>query len=81
MDYLSLGNWNAFVDLIREMDNFPNYAPMETNAYGCELGMKTYKITHYLYPEADLTCGDIRNYKPGIKLDYVIGNLPFNLHW
>lgn len=81
MDCLSLGNQDVFADLTCGMGNFFNYAPMEANAYGCELDAKAYKVAHYLYPKANLTCGDIRSYEPGIKLDYVVGNPPFNLRW
>ena len=58
-----------------------NFAPAESNVYGCELDIKAYKVAKYLYPKANITYGDIRSYSPGIKFDYVVGNPPFNIYW
>lgn len=68
-------------DLTCGMGSFINYLPAESNAYGCELDIKAYKVAHYLYPDATITWGDIRTYKPGVRFDYVLGNPPFNLKW
>lgn len=81
MDCLSLDAQEVVADLTCGMGNFFNHAPQEANVYGCELDIKAYKIAHYLYPKANLTCEDIRSYQPGIKFDYVVGNPPFNLRW
>lgn len=81
MDCLAMTKQDVFADLTCGMGNFFNHAPAEANAYGCELDAKAYKVAHYLYPKANLVCGDIRSYDPGIKLDYVVGNPPFNLRW
>lgn len=81
MDCLTIGSHDAVADLTCGMGNFFNYAPHEANVYGCELDVKAYKLAHYLYPKANLICGDIRAYDPGIKMDYVVGNPPFNLRW
>ena len=81
MNSLKLDDTDVVADLTCGMGTFFNFAPMESNVYGCELDVKAYKVAKYLYPKANLTCGDIRSYNPGIKLDYVVGNPPFNLRW
>lgn len=81
MNSLKLDDTDVIADLTCGMGTFFNFAPMESNVYGCELDIKAYKVAKYLYPKANLTCGDIRSYDPGIKLDYVVGNPPFNLRW
>lgn len=81
MDCLALSDQDVVADLTCGMGNFFNHCPTEANIYGCELDAKAYKVAHYLYPKANLVCGDIRGYKPGIKMDYVVGNPPFNLWW
>lgn len=81
LDCLALTDQDIVCDLTCGMGNFFNYCPVESNIYGCELDIKAYKVARYLYPQANLTCGDIRTYEPGIKMDYVIGNPPFHLNW
>lgn len=81
MDCLALNNTEIVADLTCGMGTFFNFVPLESNVYGCELDVKANKVAKYLYPKANLTCGDIRTYTPGIKLDYVVGNPPFNLYW
>lgn len=81
MDCLALDNSDVVADLTCGMGGFFNFAPMESNVYGCELDSKAYKVARYLYPKANITLGDIRSYDPGIKMDYVVGNPPFNLRW
>ena len=81
MDCLALDSSDVVADLTCGMGGFFNFAPMESNVYGCELDTKAYKVAHYLYPKANITLGDIRSYNPGMKMDYVVGNPPFNLRW
>lgn len=81
MDCLSLNDTEIVADLTCGSGNFFNFVPMESNVYGCELDTKAFKVARYLYPKANLWNGDIRSYDPGIKLDYVVGNPPFNLRW
>ncbi len=81
MEALHLSDTDVLADLTCGAGAFFNFAPVEANVYGCELEMKAYKVAKYLYPKANLTCGDIRSYSPGIKMDYIVGNPPFNLRW
>lgn len=81
LDVLSPEPTETIADLTFGMGNFFNYCPSENSAYGVELDIKAFKIACYLYPSANLTCGDIRGYNPGIKFDYIVGNPPFNLSW
>lgn len=85
MSSLRLSECDLIADLIADltcgMGNFFNYAPVEANAYGCELDVNAYKVARYLYPEANLELGDVRTYKPEVRFDYVVGNPPFHLKW
>lgn len=81
MSSLKLSAGDTVADLTCGMGNFFNYAPAEESTYGCELDIKAYKVAHYLYPAAHIEWKDIRNYQPGIRFDYVVGNPPFNLKW
>ncbi len=81
MDCLSPSKDDVIADLTCGMGGFFNFCPSESNIYGCELDVKAYKVAHFLYPSANLTCGDIRSYQPTMKMDYIVGNPPFNLRW
>ena len=61
MEALHLTDTDVIADLTCGAGAFFNFAPVEGNVYGCELDAKAYKIAHYLYPNANLTCGDIRH--------------------
>lgn len=78
---LKLSEYDLVADLTCGMGNFFNYLPVESNAYGCELDIKAFKVARYLYPEANLEMSDIRTYRPNIRFDYVLGNPPFHLNW
>lgn len=81
LDILSPEPTETIADLTFGMGDFFNYCPSENSVYGIELDVKAFKVASYLYPSANLTCGDIRSYNPGIKFDYIVGNPPFNLSW
>ena len=78
---LGLSHTDLVADLTCGMGNFFNFVPVESNAYGCELDSKAYKVACCLYPEANLDLGDIRTYRPELRFDYVVGNPPFHLRW
>lgn len=59
--------------------NFFNFAPIESNCYGCEIDEKAVTVAKYLYPEANIIKEDIQYYDPQIKFDTILGNPPFNL--
>ena len=81
MGCLNIDDTDVVADLTCGAGAFFNFAPVEANVYGCELDVKAFKVAQYLYPKANLICGDIRAYQPGIQFDYVVGNPPFNLEW
>lgn len=49
--------------------------------FGTDVDIKSIKVAQYLYPEAKIENRDIRYYDPGMRVDVVIGNPPFNLRW
>ena len=81
IEALSPSQYDLVADLTCGKGSFFNFLPAEANAYGCEVDVKAYKVAHFLYPEANLTLGDIRAFKPELRFDYVVGNPPFNLRW
>lgn len=68
-------------DLTCGKGSFFNFFPVESNLYGCEIDPKACKVARYLFHAANITLGDIRTYRPGVRFDYVVGNPPFNLCW
>ncbi len=81
MTCLHLSDYDLVADLTCGMGNFFNYAPVEANVYGCELDLNAYKVARHLYPAANLTQGDVRDYQPEVRFDCVVGNPPFHLRW
>ena len=81
MACLHLSESDLVADLTCGMGNFFNFMPSESNAYGCEIDIKAYKVARHLYPDANIECTDIRTYQPDVRFDYVVGNPPFNLKW
>lgn len=81
IDCLQPNEHDIIADLTCGMGNFFNYLPNELNVYGNEFELSSYKVSKYLYPNANLTYGDIRNYNPEVSFDIVLGNPPFNLKW
>lgn len=78
---LKISSHSLVADLTCGMGNFFNFLPTEANAYGCEIDTKAYKVAHFLYPDANIKCMDVRSYKPDVRFDYVLGNPPFHLKW
>lgn len=81
VDCIKPSNSDIVADLTCGSGNFFNFLPVERNIYGNELDIKAYKVCKHLYPDANLTCEDIRYYNPGTKFDIILGNPPFNLRW
>ena len=59
MAALAMNKQELVADLTCGMGNFFNFVPVESNAYGCEIDAKAYKVAHYLYPAANLVRDDI----------------------
>lgn len=81
VDCIKPSNIDLIADLTCGAGNFFNFLPVERNIYGNELDIKAYKIAKYLYPDANITCEDIRYFNPNTKFDIIFGNPPFNLRW
>lgn len=79
VDCLNIDQFQLVADLTAGSGNFINWLPNQQNVYTNELNINNYKILKYLYPEVNATCGDIREYNSNVKLDYIMGNPPFNL--
>ena len=73
--------FDLVADLTCGKGSFFNFFPVESNLYGCEIDTKACKVARYLFPDADITPGDLRTYSPEVRFDYVVGNPPFNLRW
>jgi len=72
-----LSEYDVIADLTCGMGNFFNYAPVESNAYGCELEANAFKAAHFLYPEANLMQSDIIT----VKSTYVQRSPPSGLQY
>jgi len=65
-------------DISCGIGNFFNYF-QEENCFGCELDSKAVSVADYLYPNATIKCEDFKYFKLDAKVDYVLGNPPFNI--
>jgi len=72
---------DVVMDLTGGTGVFANDMPAERNFYMNEIDIKAVKIARCLYPEANITHGDIREYDPKVKADIIVGNPPYNLSW
>lgn len=81
MGSLKLSCADLVGDLTFGMGGFINFMPVESNFYGCEIDANAYKVAHHLFPAANLKHKDIRLYEAPLRLDYIVGNPPFNLDW
>lgn len=59
--------------------SFFNHLPDEGHIYGNELDNDAFEVCKYLFPNAHLQNTDFLYYDPGVKMDMIIGNPPFNL--
>jgi len=81
MRCLNPGKEDIVMDLTGGTGVFANSMPVERNFHMNEIDIKAVKIAKCLYPEANITHGDIREYNPKVKADIIVGNPPFNLEW
>jgi len=81
MQCLNPDKEDVVIDMTGGTGVFANSMPVERNFYMNEIDIKAVKIAKCLYPEANITHGDIREYDPKIKADIIIGNPPYNLKW
>jgi len=79
VDCIKPNNSDLICDMTCGAGSFFNYLPVEHNVYGNEIDIKSYKVSKYLYPKANISNDDIRNYTPDVRFDLVLGNPPFGL--
>ncbi|WP_205427265.1 helicase-related protein [Clostridium botulinum] len=79
IDILNISCDETVLDLTCGCGSLFNFLPVEQNIYGNELDIKAYKVAKHLYPLANIKLGDMREYRPYILFDTIIGNPPFNL--
>jgi len=75
------GEHDIVMDLTGGAGVFINSCPAEHNFYLNEIDTNAVNVSRFLYPDAKITQGDIREYYPDNKADIVVGNPPFNLDW
>lgn len=78
---LTLSPPNTFKigDITCGKGSFFNHLPNEKNIYGNELDPDAYAVCRYLFPRAHIDNKDFLEYDPGVALDMIIGNPPFNI--
>ena len=81
MDCIQPEEWHRIADLTCGKGSFFNQIYEEKRLYGCEIDPDSFAIARHLFPEANLTLGDIRTYAPGVHFHLVVGNPPYNLKW
>jgi hypothetical protein len=81
MKCVSPGEHDIIMDLTGGAGVFINSCPAEQNFYMNEIDINAVKVSRFLYPDAQIKHGDIREYYPEAKADIIIGNPPFNINW
>lgn len=81
IDCIQPEDWHRVADLTCGKGSFFNQLYDEKRLYGCEIDPDSFSIARHLFPEANLTLGDIRTYTPGVHFHLVVGNPPYNLNW
>ena len=79
VDIMGIGKTDLVCDLTMGHGAFFNFLPQQTNVFGCDIDRKSIRVAKFLYPKANIECCDVREYKPNVTFDYIIGNPPFNL--
>jgi hypothetical protein len=69
---------DTVADITCGMGNFFNYFTQE-NCYGADIDKKAIEVAKHLYSNATIKVEDFKYFKVETKVDYVIGNPPFNL--
>lgn len=63
------------------MGNFFNFLPNPYNVHGFDIDPNAVKVARYLYPNAHISLGDLRDYDPDTRFDLLLGNPPYNLRF
>ena len=81
LDCVQPAEWHKVADLTCGKGSFFNSIYGEKRLYGCEIDPDSFAIARHLFPEVNLTLGDIRTYTPRVHFHLVVGNPPYNLKW
>lgn len=81
INFLGITKDDTVCDLTCGHGAFFNFLPNLHNAYGCEVDSKAFRVGKFLYPFANISHCDVRNYKTDILFDFMVLNPPFNLSW
>ena len=77
-DLVSPSSSDLVADITCGIGNFFNYF-QEENCIGYDIDRRAIEVARFLYPNAQLKVEDFRFFQVESKVDYVIGNPPFNL--
>ncbi len=76
---LNPSKFDIIGDLTSGHGSFLNWLPCHENVHTNEIDIKSYKVQKFLYPSVNSTLGDIREYSPLTRFDFIIGNPPYNI--
>ena len=71
IDCIQPEDWHRIADLTCGKGSFFNTIHGEERLYGCEIDPDSFAIARHLFPEVNLTLGDIRTYAPGVHFHMV----------
>lgn len=78
VEMLKPNSAELMADITCGIGNFFNYF-QEENCFGMDTDRQAVEVAKLLYPNATITAEDFRYFKVENKVDYVLGNPPFNL--
>ncbi len=80
VEMLEIEPHKKVADICCGMGQFFNFLK-ESECFGIEIDPEAIAISRKLYPKAKVSCVDMRAFKnfPEGKMDYIVGNPPFNL--
>lgn len=80
-DNCQLSDKQYIADLTSGIGNFFNFCPDLSKCYSNELSVNNTQIQKLLYPQLNITTGDIRVWQAPCKFDIIFGNPPFNFNF
>ncbi|NBI28637.1 DEAD/DEAH box helicase [Chengkuizengella marina] len=71
--------YDMIADLTGGHGSLINFLPNQQNVYVNEYEIKSYKVLKHLFSDTHYSNEDIRNYKPDVMFDTILGNPPYNI--